>query len=158
MADVDFVHQPHPHTERRKLKAPPRIADEHIGLNGRLAATITRNVGTMWAVYVAFAIQVTYMILATVGIWLFARDPYPFAFLLFLSNIVQLLLMFVIMVGQQVLGAASDKRAVVTYQDAEAILHECLQMQEHLTAQDRALARVLKRMEQLEGKMEGAAG
>jgi hypothetical protein len=31
-------------------------------------------------------------------------------------------------------------------------------MQEHLTAQDRAMARILKRMEQLEGKMEGAAG
>ena len=66
--------------------------------------------------------------------------------------------MFVIMVGQQVLGAASDKRAVVTYQDAEAILHECLQMQEHLTVQDAALAKMPQRMEQLEGKMERAAG
>ncbi len=86
MADVDFVHQPHPHTERRKLKAPPRIADEHVGLNGRLAATITRNVGTMWAVYIAVFIQITWMVLATLGFWRFARDPYPFAFLLFLSN------------------------------------------------------------------------
>jgi hypothetical protein len=66
--------------------------------------------------------------------------------------------MFVIMVGQQVLGAASDKRAVVTYQDAEAILHECLQMQEHLTAQDHALSRMLHRLEQLEAKMERSAG
>ena len=78
------------------------------------------------------------------GVPLHHIDPYPFAFLLFLGNIVQLLLMFVIMVGQQVLGAASDKRAVVTYQDAEAILHECLQMQEHLTAQDTALERMLE--------------
>ena len=158
MADVDFVHQPHPHTERRKLKAPPRIADEHVGLNGRLAATITRNVGTMWAVYIALFIQITWMVLATLGLWQFARDPYPFAFLLFLSNIVQLLLMFVIMVGQQVLGAASDKRAVVTYQDAEAILHECLEMQKHLTAQDRALAGLIKRMEQLDARLEKSAG
>ena len=66
--------------------------------------------------------------------------------------------MFVIMVGQQVLGAASDKRAVVTYQDAEAILHECLQMQDHLTAQDRALERMIHRLEQLQSKMEGSAG
>ena len=85
-------------------------------------------------------------------------DPYPFAFLLFLGNIVQLLLMFVIMVGQQVLGAASDKRAIVTYQDAEAILHECLQMQEHLTAQDGALERMIQRLEQLETRMETSAG
>ena len=129
-----------------------------MGFNGRLAAAITRSVGTMWAVYIAFAFQVTWMLLATLGIWLFVRDPYPFAFLLFLSNIVQLLLMFVIMVGQQVLGQASDKRAVVTYQDAEAILHECIQMQKHLTAQDRALASLIKRMEQLEAGIEKSAG
>jgi uncharacterized membrane protein len=113
----------------------------------------------MWAFYIAAVTMATWMVLAGFA-WgpLHKIDPYPFAFLLFLGNIVQLLLMFVIMVGQQVLGAAADKRAVVTYQDAEAILHECLQMQEHLTAQDFALERMLKRMEQLEGKMESAAG
>jgi len=38
--------------------------------------------------------------------------------LLFLGNIVQLLLMFVILVGQQVLAGSSDKRALQTYKDA----------------------------------------
>ena len=159
MTDIDFVHHPHPHTEKRKLQPPPKLADEHIGINGRLGAAITRRVGTMWAFYLAAATMATWMVLAGFA-WgpLHAIDPYPFAFLLFLGNIVQLLLMFVIMVGQQVLGSAADKRAVVTYQDAEAILHECLQMQEHLTAQDRALERMLHRMEVLEGKMERSAG
>jgi uncharacterized membrane protein len=154
MASIDFVHHPHPQTESRKLQAPPKVADQHVGFNGRLGAAITRSVGTMWAVYAAVAIQITWMALATLGIWEFKKDPYPFAFLLFVSNIVQLLLMFVIMVGQQVLGAASDKRAVVTYQDAEAILHECLQMQEHLLAQDKALEGIVSRMEHLEKNME----
>src|ERR1700674_198045 len=154
MAAIDYVHHPHPHTERKKLTEPPKVADQHIGFNGRLGAAITRSVGTMWAVYIAVAIQVTWMALSTIGFWEFKKDPYPFAFLLFLSNIVQLLLMFVIMVGQQVLGAASDRRAVVTYQDAEAILHECLQMQEHLLAQDRALEGIVNRMEHVEKNME----
>ena len=159
MAVIDFVHHPHPHTEHRKLQPPPKVADEHIGVNGRLGAAITRRVGTMWAFYVAAATMATWMVLAGFA-WgpLHGIDPYPFAFLLFLGNIVQLLLMFVIMVGQQVLGAASDKRAVVTYQDAEAILHECLQMQDHLNAQDVALERIIQRMEQLEAQMEKAAG
>jgi len=159
MTDIDFVHHPHPHTEQRKLQPPPKVSDQHIGVNGRLGAAITKRVGTMWAFYIAAVTMATWMVLAGFA-WgpLHKIDPYPFAFLLFLGNIVQLLLMFVIMVGQQVLGAASDKRAVVTYQDAEAILHECLQMQEHLTAQDRALERMLHRMELLEGKMQGAAG
>jgi uncharacterized membrane protein len=159
MTDIDFVHHPHPHTEKRKLQPPPKVSDQHIGVNGRLGAAITKRVGTMWAFYIAAVTMATWMILAG-SAWgpLHKIDPYPFAFLLFLGNIVQLLLMFVIMVGQQVLGAASDKRAVVTYQDAEAILHECLQMQEHLTAQDRAMERMLHRLELLEGKMQGAAG
>lgn len=159
MAAIEFVHHPHPHTEQRKLQPPPKIADQHIGLNGRIGAAITRRVGTMWAVYLAFVFMVSWMVFAGFA-WgpLHKIDPYPFAFLLFLGNIVQLLLMFVIMVGQQVLGAASDKRAVVTYQDAEAILHECLQMQEHLTAQDGALERTLQRLEHLEAGMRKSAG
>jgi uncharacterized membrane protein len=159
MAAIEFVHHPHPHTEKRKLQPPPMVADEHIGFNGRLGARITRSVGTMWAFYTAALFMATWMVLAGF-VWgpLHHIDPYPFAFLLFLGNIVQLLLMFVIMVGQQVLGAASDKRAVVTYQDAEAILHECLQMQEHLTAQDAALDRMIKRLEQVDSRMEKSAG
>jgi uncharacterized membrane protein len=159
MTNIEYVHHPHPHTEKRKLQPPPKVADQHIGVNGRLGAAITRRVGTMWAFYIAAATMATWMVLAGFA-WgpLHAIDPYPFAFLLFLGNIVQLLLMFVIMVGQQVLGAASDKRAVVTYQDAEAILHECLQMQEHLTAQDGALERMIQRLEGFEAKMERSAG
>ncbi|TAN34914.1 DUF1003 domain-containing protein [bacterium] len=154
MATVDFVHEPHPHTEKRKLKAPPKVADEHVGFNGRLGAAITRSVGTMWAFYVAAGVMAVWMVLAGF-VWgpLHGVDPYPFAFLLFLGNIVQLLLMFVIMVGQQVLGGAADKRAVVTYQDAEAILHECLQMQSHLKAQDRALEHIIAHMQGLDRKM-----
>ena len=159
MENIEFVHHPHPHTEKRKLQPPPKVADQHIGVNGRLGAAITRRVGTMWAFYIAAATMATWMVLAGFA-WgpLHGIDPYPFAFLLFLGNIVQLLLMFVIMVGQQVLGAASDKRAVVTYQDAEAILHECLQMQEHLTAQDAALERMIRRLGELETKMGRSAG
>ena len=158
MTEIEFVHHPHPHTEKRKLQPPPKVADQHVGINGRLGAAITKRVGTMWAFYVAAITMATWMVLAGFAWGPHKIDPYPFAFLLFLGNIVQLLLMFVIMVGQQVLGSAADKRAVVTYQDAEAILHECLQMQEHLSAQDIALDRMLKRMEHLEAKMEAAAG
>jgi uncharacterized membrane protein len=154
MPVIDFVHQPHPHTESRHLTRPPKIADEHVGFNGRLGAAITRHVGTMWAFYIAIVIMGTWILLAGLAFGPLHRvDPYPFAFLLFLGNIVQLLLMFVIMVGQQVLGAASDKRAVVTYQDAEAILHECLQMQRHLTAQDHAIEGLIQRLEDMEARL-----
>ena len=43
------------------------------------------------------------------------------------------------MVGQNIQGRAADQRAADTYKDAEAILHECLQLQAHLQAQDKIL-------------------
>jgi uncharacterized membrane protein len=129
--------QPHPWIFERRRHGPPVTADERVGFNGRLGTVITRAVGTMWAFYLAALVMATWMALSLFKVIPF--DPYPFAFLLFLGNIVQLLLMFVIMVGQQVLGAASDKRAVQTYKDAEAILHECLRLQKHLKEQDELL-------------------
>jgi len=147
-----YVHAPHPRTTERP-SAPPQAAHEYVGFNGRLGAAMTRAVGTMWAFYVAAAFMGLWMVLSEAGIISF--DPYPFAFLLFLGNIVQLLLMFVILVGQQVLGAAADKRAIQTYQDAEATLHECLELQRHLTAQDRCLDGLITRMEVLAGKVGG---
>jgi len=45
----------------------------------------------------------------------------------------------VIMVGQDVLGQAGDRRSEQTFLDAEAILHECRRMKARLTAQDRVI-------------------
>jgi hypothetical protein len=44
-------------------------------------------------------------------------------------------------VGQNVRASASDERAENTFQDAEVVLHEALQIQEHLLTQDRELER-----------------
>ena len=41
MSAIDFEHDPHPHTEKRKLKAPPTVADERVGFNGRLEGAQT---------------------------------------------------------------------------------------------------------------------
>lgn len=140
-----YEHHPHPRIAERKHERPPKVDDERVGFNGRLGAAITKAVGTMWAFYFAAVFMGIWMILAEAGLLKF--DPYPFPFLLFLGNIVQLLLMFVIMVGQQVLGAASDKRAAQTYKDAEAILHECLELQSHLKSQDETLDGIIARLQ-----------
>jgi hypothetical protein len=48
-------------------------------------------------------------------------------------------LLSIIIVGQNVQSAASDKRAEETYRDAEAVLQEAKQIQAHLLAQDKVL-------------------
>jgi uncharacterized membrane protein len=131
---------PHPRLEERKVRRPPRVREQYVGVNGHIAAFVTERIGSMWAFYAAALIQFGWMGLAEVGVLGF--DPYPFAFLLFLSNLVQLILMLVIMVGQQVLGAAADRRSLQTYSDAEAILHECRRLQRHLTMQDEIIVKI----------------
>ncbi|MGH3422512.1 MAG: DUF1003 domain-containing protein, partial [Streptosporangiaceae bacterium] len=125
-----------------RLEAPPTMDDEYVGFNGRLAAWITNRAGTMAAFYVAFVFQIGWMIAGQAG----GFDPYPYAFLLFLSSLTQLLLMFIIMVGQQVIGRTADKRAVLTYLDAEAVLHACERLQAHLRAQDLAIRHIVEHM------------
>jgi hypothetical protein len=59
------------------------------------------------------------------------------------QTFLQLVLLSIIIVGQNVLAAASDKRAESTYEDAEAVLHEAREIQQHLLDQDKALSDII---------------
>jgi hypothetical protein len=56
----------------------------------------------------------------------------------------------VIIVGQNISSRASDKRAEMTYNDAEATFHEAEQIQAHLQTQDDALNALLDKIAKLE--------
>lgn len=112
---MKFPHIPHPRILERKEDGPKLIEDEHIGFNGRLAILITNTVGTMWCAYL-FAVLALVSLpdaihggLATLIAWI-------------AQTFLQLVLLSVIMVGQKVAAAASDKQALQTYQDAEALI------------------------------------
>ena len=53
--------------------------------------------------------------------------------------------------GQNIQSQASDKRAEATYNDADAVLHEALQIEQHLEAQDAAIERILTQLGTLGG-------
>jgi uncharacterized membrane protein len=127
----------HPWIERHRVQQPPLALDQAVTVNGRIAAWLTGRLGSMTAFYLAAATQVIWITSAQAGIQRF--DPYPFAFMSFLSTLAQLIFMVVIMVGQDVLGRAGDRRSEQTYLDAEAILHECRRMKARLSAQDRVI-------------------
>ncbi|MET8628322.1 DUF1003 domain-containing protein [Kitasatospora sp. NPDC004669] len=130
----------------RPRQQPVAMADEQVGSNGAIAAALTRAVGSMPALYVALVVVGGWMALATWGP-LHSVDPYPFGFLLFLDNVVQLVLCLVILVGQRVLGQAADRRAVQTYENAEAIFAKVADLQAHLDRHDRALGRGVSLLE-----------
>jgi hypothetical protein len=106
-------------------------------LNAVIAVKVTRIVGTMWCAY-AFAA------LAFVSLPSAIRSHSAVVLVSWISQtFLQLVLLSVIIVGQNVLTAAADKRAEATYTDADAVIHEVVKLQEHLVAQDRALALLL---------------
>jgi hypothetical protein len=143
---VTFEHRPHPRIAARKKTGPPKTTDEHVGLNGKVALVLTGAVGTMWCAY-AFAILALLVVPQAVSGGLLTTIQWVS------QTFIQLVMLSVIMVGQNILGRASDKRADMTYQDAEATLHEAAQIQAHLKEQDEAINSMLDKIEKLEASL-----
>ena len=140
---ISFQRRAHPRIQERKQQAPPTAAAEHIGFNGRIALALTNAVGTMWAAY-AFALLALLVLPQAIAGGLLT-------FVQWLSQtFIQLVMLSVIMVGQNVLGRAADKRAAMTFQDADATFHEAGQIQEHLGLQDEAIDALLEKIKKLE--------
>ena len=57
-------------------------------------------------------------------------------------KVLQLVLLPIIIVGQNVQAAAADARAQATYDDAAAVLEEAKQIQAHPEAQDAAIEKI----------------
>jgi hypothetical protein len=140
---MKFEHQEHPHIEQRKKTGPPKVRDAQVGLNGRIALVLTGAVGTMWCAYI-FAVLALLVVPQAIhgGLLLFVQWVS--------QTFIQLVMLSVIMVGQNVLGRAADKRAEMTYKDADATFHEAHQIQAHLKEQDEAIKTILDRLEKLE--------
>jgi hypothetical protein len=115
-----------------------KVADQATGINGRIALVITAVVGTMWCAYAFAVLALVVLPQATSS---------PLLLVQWISQtFIQLVMLSILMVGQNIQGRAADKRAQDTYSDAEAILHECLQLQAHLQAQDQVLDDLVSRI------------
>src|ERR1700680_1550817 len=151
MSDI-FKYVPQPRIAARRQAGPPKVVDVitsdphapwYDRVNAALAVKITSGVGTMWCAY-AFAA------LAFVSLPSAIRSGDPVTIVSWISQtFLQLVLLSIIMVGQNVLAAATDKRAEATYEDADAVLHTSMDIQRHLEAQDAEIERILTEVRQL---------
>jgi len=139
-------HHPNPYMEFRKQFLRP-LARRETRFNDWLAVTITNIVGTMWCAY-AFGC------LALVSLPAAIRGGTATLVAWIAQTFLQLVLLPIIIVGQNIQAKTSDKRAEETYKDAEAVLHEAMQIQAHLTAQDVAIQRQLNELKQLVAAMQ----
>jgi hypothetical protein len=136
-----YEHIPHPHIHARRADGPVKVDDQrrrgnwYTRGNSRLAIWITAGVGSMTCAWL-------FALLAVAGLPT-ALKPGNIGFLFwFSSDLLQLTLLSVIIVGQNIQAQASDKRAEQTYLDAESVLAEALKIQEHLAAQDALLIKL----------------
>jgi hypothetical protein len=112
---MEAKHTINPRIEERKKTGPHLTKDEHVGFNGRLAVFITKSVSTMWCAYIFAA-------LALISLPEAIRGGTAPLVAWVAQTFLQLVLLSVIMVGQKVAAAASDKQALQTYKDTEALL------------------------------------
>jgi hypothetical protein len=144
-----YEHIPNPWIHQRKQIGPHLSDEERVGFGAALGARITAIVGTM-------VTALGFAVLALISLPAAIKSGDIIIIVAWIAQtFLQLVLLPIIIVGQNVQGKAADKRAVQTYKDAEAILHECLQLQAHLMAQDAVLQDVVARLHS--GSTGGAA-
>jgi len=143
---ITFKHVPHPHIAARKKSGPAKTTDENVGFNGKIAIALTTVVGTMWCAY-AFACLALLVLPQAVGGGTLTLIQWVS------QTFIQLVMLSVIMVGQNILSRASDKRAEMTYKDADATFHEAEQIQAHLQVQDTAIDALLDKILKLEAAL-----
>ena len=153
MSDT-FTYTPHPHTEARLTAGPPKVVDARLALHGpgplarlnaKIGLRITVLVGTMWTAYV-------FTVLALIS----APSAFGSGNVLIIvawiaQTFLQLVLLPIIIVGQNVLAKAADARAEATYNDASAVLEEARQIQAHLIVQDTAIESILGEIKAMRG-------
>ena len=130
---ANFEYQQHPHTLGRRN---PESTGE--SCNNRLGLWITRFVGTMWSAYLFAGLALLSLpsALGTGDVRVIV-DWVAQTFL-------QLVLVSVVIVGQNQMNKAAEVRAEATFKDATALLHEVQQLQQHLAHQDAELEKLRK--------------
>ena len=139
--------------EIKKLIKPLRnINTEHkknLSTLDKLALWITENVGTMGFFIIIFLWTVIWLSWNTLAPSTFRFDPYPaFVLWLFLSNMIQIFLMPLIMIGQNLQSQHAEIRAEADFEvntkaeiEVEAIL-------QHLENQNELILKILQHLEE----------
>jgi hypothetical protein len=141
----------HPRIAELHLRPPIKAAQirgiDHenwmVRFNARFGLWITVIVGTMWCAYI-------FTLLALISLPAAIHSHDAIIIVAWIAQtFLQLVLLPIIIVGQNIQAKAADKRAEETYKDAEAVLKESEEIQKHLLAQDAAISSILERLEGL---------
>jgi uncharacterized membrane protein len=128
----------------RKLK----IEQNQTSVLGKVAVWITENVGTMGFFLIIFTWTISWLGWNICAPKQLRFDPYPgFVLWLFISNMIQLFLMPLIMLGQNVQANHSDRRAEADLEinTQAALENETILL--HLENQNQMMIKILQELE-----------
>jgi uncharacterized membrane protein len=141
---------------RQEFKPIENVNSLHkkrLSTTDKLALFITDKVGTMGFFFIIFAWTVLWLgwnIWAPVNL---RFDPFPaFVLWLFISNLIQIHLMPLIMVGQNLQGKHAELRSEHDYETDKRAEKEIETILLHLEHQQSLMLEILKRIEKLEKK------
>jgi len=152
--------QPKSLVEIQQLIKPLRnVTIEHrekLSRLDKMAVWITVRVGTMGFFLIIFVWTVLWLGWNIIGPKELRFDPYPgFVLWLFLSNMIQIFLMPLIMIGQNLQGSYSEARAEADFEVNTRAELEIETILLHLENQNKLILEILQRLEAAEIKPKG---
>ena len=110
--------------------------DESLSATERLCKRIADSTGAPLALGLAILVQLVWIVVGIVTKW----DPFPFSFLLTVSNVLQLILIFILAVGQRQSSAHAELRAEHDHDSISRLLY-------HQELQERILIEIAGKIE-----------
>jgi len=143
---------PLPLEELKKLRKPvrnPHIEHrQHLSRLERLAVWITGHVGTMGFFLIIFGWTVLWLSWNMFAPNASRFDPFPaFVLWLFISNMIQIFLMPLIMIGQNLQGRHSEVRAEADFEVNTKAEREIETILRHLENQNKGILEILRKLE-----------
>jgi hypothetical protein len=99
----------------------------------KICAWVCDEIGSPFALFAIIVIQVLWVVLGQTS----NLDPYPYVFLLTISNVIQLILIFILAVGQRQSVQRSEIRSQTDHDSISRIMH-------HQDLQEKILLQILQ--------------
>jgi uncharacterized membrane protein len=140
------------HEELRTLRKPIRNVNvrhkESLSVLEKIAVQVTDHVGSMGFFLIIFLWTLLWLGWNTLAPQHFRFDPFPaFVLWLFISNMIQIFLMPLIMIGQNLQGRHAEKRAESDFEVNVRAEKEIEVILLHLTHQNELIMKILENIE-----------
>ncbi len=142
-----------------KVQNPNDTFQEQLAPSQKLALFVTEHVGTMGFFFIVLAWTVVWLAWNILAPKTLKWDPYPaFVLWLIISNILQILLMPLLLIGQNIQGMRTDIRGEHDYDTDKRAEKEIQTVLLNFQKQEKLILEILDKVEALSKEKAAAAG